>query len=268
MSIKLKLALMLGAPILVCVGGFLLVNALSPQSSSFHVPSSSSFTNEWARTDFTAISDGPDFRASLAKIKAGGDYRLSDGERRELNYLLLNFLLYHHTNRFDYYEAFRFGAPEGQFVKTVVDFDKSRLQKMGLAPLDSPNDVLKMFWDHIEIPERERTKGDWVEIGLSDAIITAEVRPEWPLPLGEFAARRANDSVLTHFSYYLPRPAPQDLLKQNGEIKIATFYAIVRQANHTPAPVYLRSYFEPATKKWIPWEFVTAGTDAFFNSVY
>ena len=264
-----KLALLLMGPIVVCIGVFLLLNVFSPHRPPEHVVlSSPTFTNEWAKLDFTVIQDSFAFRSSLTKIKKEGGYQMSSEEARAWDSLLFSFLFYHHSDEFDHFRNFRFGSPDGQFVKSVVDFDRNRLGKLGLNPPAASEDVLEQFWEHIEIPERKRAGGQWVEIALQEAILTVEALSYWPAPLGEIAARRANDSVLTHFSYYAPRPTPQELLKQNGEIKVITFNAIVRQANKTPAPVYLRSYFEPGTKKWIPWEFVSAGTDNFFNSVY
>ncbi len=266
---KKKLFLLLVGPIVVCIGVFLLLNMFSTSRQPTHVVFSSPlFTNEWMKLEFTAIQDTIAFRSQLAKIKQEGGSQMSPDEARAWDSLLFNFLFYHHSDEFDYYRNFRFGSPDGQFVKSVVDTDRDMLGKLGLNVPVASMDVLEQFWEHIEMPERKRAGGQWAEIALPDATLTVEVSSYWPAPLGEMASRRPNVGVLTHFSYYQPRPTPQDLLKQNGEIKIATFHAIIRQANQTPAPVYLRSYFEPRTKEWIPWEFVSAGPDNFFNSVY
>lgn len=264
-----KLVLLLAGPIVICIGVFFLVNVLSPhRQSSSVVLSSPSYTNKWAKANFTAIQDSADFRSSLSKVRKEGTYQMGAAEASALNLLLFDFLFYHQSDEFDYYRKFRFGSPEGQFVKSVVDFDRARLARLGLTPPAANEDLIEQFWEHVEIPERKRVGGQWADIALQEAILTVDTLTYWPAPLSATAAHQPNASILTHFSYYAPRPTPEELLKQNGHVVVALFQAIIRQANQTSSPVYLRSYLEPQTRKWIPWEFVTSGTTDFFNSIY
>lgn len=262
---KARLFVLLLLPLIVGVAVFVVLNSRRAASPSGYVHSNPGFSNVWKENAFMAIGDGPEFESALNRIKWITTNSPAADQKHALLQLVRDFILIHSSTNYDVFERFSFPVRKGEFLAGRLAIFRKDLQKAGVNPPESPTELLRAYWEKVEVPQRAESNAVWRGIAMSKASITLATMTRIPASLQDYALQRENIHAFGCKPIFTALPRPNEVLKEHGTLIVATFGAIIERSSGKVGPYYLRAYWEPVQKVWIHWEFVEAGeTDYFY----
>ena len=229
---------------------------LAPYDYSFAV-------KQLSELHFVPINEGADFRQQLNQIKVIDNAKVGSTRAEDLKDSLYDLIMAFHLGTYEAYRKFRTPI-QADFNEKIVDYHKSILErfykKPGEALPDEPEAIVRLIW--------ERDFGGnafsnyWEQIATESASITYDEVQAMSADLEDVAAGQINLGLFKIPSTFSFTNTPENILKANGKIFLATVYFVFKPTPpDPPTPFRIRYYWDPTTSQWLPWQMVSSNAN-------
>lgn len=237
----------------------------------------------WASAEYEPIRPGAPLQAIVSDIDIDPPGILSTEQHEALRLSVYNFLMAFHTGEYEYYRQFRRPVEKGLWNRGMHEFRRKTVLKVAPeflpgredaevavdrawflmlaetkgytrdgAPIfrdEGPDNVVKS-----RVDSDSSTNGFLTTISRENCRIYVEVRTNMPPPLDLFVTRSENDGYFSANPAFVFEPKPNEVLKRDGSLLVATVKVLVGSKRDRPIPVFYRLYWIVDYVQWVPYE--------------
>jgi hypothetical protein len=257
------LAFALILPVCVVAALLLLTRKKAPSKPDPRAEHAKTQIAIWDREDFTKIADTGEFRAILMKVPMSSKVDLTKEHEVKLKESIYDFLMAYSVGDYEVYSRFRFPS-KGRFNPTHLQYARRYLDKLSkkATSVAIPESEEGIFKQYVNVrSEQTYYKGFFQAASLGRTQVDIDSSPSLPGNLMEYVKGTTNLGVAYYDPMYVFDRSASSVLKEEGTLITATISTFIKTSEPdgtgTPAPFYIRFYWDGQSSKWLVHELAT-----------